>query len=116
MRILVFVVLNILIVGCASNREIIAEISSSSRQNVFQEVPLSQAEIPGKSLLQVEFQVKNFSSTISSAVMPSIPIRHTQPSWISMVRQLLCRMNQFWRIWQVMLGIILKQGLDGNII
>ncbi len=47
--------------GCAGNRDLIAQISISSRQDIFQEVQTTPAA-PGKAVLKVEFAVKNFKS------------------------------------------------------
>lgn len=65
--------------GCAGNRDLIAQISIPSRQDVFQEVQTRPAA-PGKAVLRVEFSVKNFKSRFINSYS-----KYTDPPYMAVL-------------------------------
>jgi len=65
--------------GCAGNRDLIAKASTSSRQDVFQEIMPSKTA-PAKTQLTVEFSVKNFKSRFVN-----IYSKHTDPPYTAVL-------------------------------
>jgi hypothetical protein len=66
---------NAVLAGCAGNKDLIAKASTNSRQDVFQEVTNNQG-ITGKSVLKLEFPVKNFKSRFVNSYN-----KHTDPQY-----------------------------------
>jgi hypothetical protein len=78
-RLAVWMIVAVSLVGCAGNRGAVLKASVQTRQDVFQEVQTPRSA-PGKALLQIELPLKTFKARIVNTY-----VKHSDPPYTAVV-------------------------------